>query len=245
MKTITRILLLTIIGLSISCEKTDDPNQQQSLVISQYIQNNYLHDARQIYMDKIAYNNSHPNHNDPILDTNAIHQNLAIIQAVYNLNIPEHDTVFDMYNIHGFYCYYFKKIHLKVDTSYAHIQNLAAGKTNTGHQVLDNILTTCHFDSVKTTHAYPHYPAMTIYSDKLYNMLPITESLSQIPGITWAYCGGACGGDGNTITIDKQNNKAFITFSIGRGDCMSGCIYHRYWQFVVENNIAKFVKSWD
>ncbi|MFO8086214.1 MAG: hypothetical protein R6T91_00225 [Bacteroidales bacterium] len=51
--------------------------------------------------------------------------------------------------------------------------------------------------------------------------------------------------DGNTITIDKQNIKAFITFSIGRGDCMSGCIYHRYWQFVVENNIAKFVKSWD
>ncbi len=32
-------------------------------------------------------------------------------------------------------------------------------------------------------------------------------------------------------------------FSIGRGDCPSGCIYRKYWIFEVANGVARFVGS--
>jgi hypothetical protein len=47
------------------------------------------------------------------------------------------------------------------------------------------------------------------------------------------------------ITLSRDGDSATITFSIGRGDCPAGCIYHKYWEFRVLNDYAEFVKTFE
>jgi hypothetical protein len=105
---------------------------------------------------------------------------------------------------------------------------------------------TYQFDSVQTFVSYPSFNWLTIYSKNEYNLIPIVNKFSLISSIIdkdWEK--GYCVGDGNTITMTRSKNSAQVIFSIGDGDCPSGCMYHKYWEFQVSNNKAKFIKSYE
>jgi hypothetical protein len=76
--------------------------------------------------------------------------------------------------------------------------------------------------------------------------MPIVDKFSKISSIILTDIeSGPCIGDGNTIKLIRSRYSAKVTFSIGEGDCPAGCIYHKYWEFLVENNKATFVKSFE
>lgn len=239
------ILLIAIFVVFISCnifDFSDDDTSidYDSIVLDTFIVNNYSEDALELYFREIKADSTHPNYNNPIFDTNEVEKVLKIIQAVYDSDLSQRDIVFKTYNIHAFSRYDFNTIILGVDTGATEIKNLISGNIPTGNDDLDSILINFHFDSVET---FNMISPIIIYSSENYNLLPIMNELENIPSITYAE---PCfyGGDGNNITLNRKIDSPKITFSIGYGDCMAGCIHREHWEFQIVGNKAKFVRSY-
>ncbi len=243
MKKMICFLMLTLAGFA--CDKNDNSIEPEAIILSPYIIENYTYDAQQLYMDELIHDSANVNFNNPIIDDTEVEDILKIIQAVYDLDSPYRDTVFEVYQIHGYYCYSFSSISLEVQTDDAGIINLAQGIIPTGDLDLDVLLNTYHFDSVKTAYSYPNFPWLTIFTKDEYNLLPVEKEFENIESVFIAEFNKGCIGDGNTITLIRENSKATITFSIGSGDCPAGCIYHKYWEFEVRNGKAKFIKTYE
>ncbi|TYA71506.1 hypothetical protein [Seonamhaeicola marinus] len=239
-----KILLITALSvLFLNCEE-DKMNENDNQKLDSFIIENYFFDAKQLYFHEIFQDSNHPNYQNEILDQNEIDKILKIIQAVYYSDSPERDTVFDIHKIHGYYCYSFSSISLKVDTEAPEIKNLVNKVIPTGETKLDDLLNLYDFDSIRTSYSYPKFPWLTIYTDKEFNMIPLEEEFKKVTSIEYAEFNKGCIGDGNTIELTRNDNSATITFSIGKGDCPAGCIYRKHWEFEVSNGSAKFIKTY-
>ena len=243
MKSSNLFLVFLFFIFFISCDNGN--NNDEEIELSEYIIGNYTDDAKQLYMHEIFNDTSHPNYNETAIDETEVNKISQIIQAVYNLNIPETDTIFNQNNIHTYLCYSFNGLSLKVNTVTEEIINLVEGNIPTGSSDLDDILSNYNFNNVDTAFSYPSFPWLTINFNGEYNMIPINIELATIPSIILAEMSSLCIGDGNNITLVRNNNNATITFSIGSGDCPAGCIYHKYWEFEVVNNTATFIRMYE
>ena len=245
MKNFNLLLVFIIYLLFISCTLDNDNSSDNNIELSEFVKNNYTNDAKQLYMHEIFNDTSHPNYNETSIDETEVNKILQIIQAVYNLDIPETDTIFNQNNIHTYLCYSFNALSLKVDTEIDEINNLAEGIIPTGNSNLDNILSNYNFNSVEPAFSYPSFPWLTINFNGEFNMIPINNELATIHSIILTEMSSICFGDGNNITLTRNNNNATIIFSIGSGDCPAGCIYHKYWKFEVVNNTATFIRMYE
>ena len=239
------ILFLFIIIIFSFCEEEDYGIDYEKIKLENFIIENYLYDAKQLYYEEILGNESHFNYDNPILDTVEINKILKIIQAVYNSNSTYRNEVFDNYSIHTRYCNSLSSIGLKVQTSSSEIINMVDGVIPTGNVQLDEVLQTYEFDSVRTAYSYPDFPWLTIYTSKEFNMIPVEKELNSLLAIVMAEMYNGCIGDGNNIGLKRNSEYAIITFSIGSGDCPAGCIYHKYWEFKVLNDYAEFIRVYE
>ena len=212
--------------------------------IDYYIQEAYFDDTVELYIREILGNPKHFNYNDPKLDEKELNKILSVFQAVYNLEIPETDTVFNFYNIHALKCNCTKSIVMHVNAEAPEIIKLANGEIPTGNQKLDYLLEIYEFDSVRTSYGYPQFSWISVNTEKTYNLLPIIKEFEKIPSIVLAENNGGCF-DGNNVKLEREKDKTTIDFSIGRGDCPAGCIYRKHWVFAVENGLARLVKVYD
>ena len=235
------LMIILFVFLFAGCEK-EIPLNLDNVTIGSFIKDNYINDARQLYLRDILADSNHPNYNEAVLDTNEINEILGIFQLVYNLKSPIRDTVFDIYKIHALPCYSLQSIGLKVDVSAPEIINMVNGQIPTGNNDLDNVLTKYEFDSVRTAYSYPDFPWLSIYTKNSYNLKPLIKAIEEVPSVILAENNGGCF-DGNDINLERDSDKATISFSIGRGDCPAGCIYRRYWIFRIENNRVKYIKT--
>ena len=239
-------------GVGVSCNEKEIIRIEFTVVeggeerLESFVADEYFEDAKQIYFREVINDSNHPNYDDPILNVTEINEILDIIQAVYNSNSPERDTVFEVYEIHTQYCFNLNSITIEGKTYLPEIQNLAKGIIPTGNAELDAILTTYHFDSVEKLHKdYPKYPWLILYSSQDYNLIPIEKALRSLPSIVTADFEKNCNGGGEYIRLDRNSDFTTITFSIGRGDCPSGCTYRKFWEFKVVGDTAYFIKSYE
>lgn len=239
------LIAAVLVFINSACE-VEDPNiGYEDINVEDYIRANYSEDAKQLYFHEVINNSNHPDYNEPELDEAEIEKILKLIQAVYNSDSQERDLLFNDYQIHARYCYAFNSTSLRVDTQRPEIQKLANGEFVTGEPSLDEILSTYQFDSVRLSYSYPDFPWLTIYTDKDYNMIPISEELQNLESVEIAEFNHGCVGGGNSISLSRSNDVAILTFSVGSGDCPAGCIYYKYWEFVVSNGVASFVRSYE
>lgn len=240
MKNLT--LFFVFIVLFISCN--DGDISPVDVELTPFVVENYSRDARQLYYNELFKNKDHIDRNDAKLNVNGEQEVLKIIQAVYNSKSLERDTVFDIYKIHGYYCYNFNAIYLKVKPDLPAIKKLAEGNIPTGDEELDRILSKYGFESVEKSYGYPEFPWLTLSTKKEYNMIPIEAEFKRLNSVVNAEFNTMCVGDGDNIDLKRKGNTATITFSIGRGDCPAGCVYRRHWEFKVVNGIAQFERSY-
>lgn len=73
------VYLISAITLFFSCNKEEKPIDNSPIELSPYIIENYYNDAKQLYMDEIISDSSHPNYTNSILDTTEIDKILKII----------------------------------------------------------------------------------------------------------------------------------------------------------------------
>ena len=235
--------MLVFVGYA--CQEDDSLIGYDHIDLKQFIIDNYTEDAKQLYLNEIFQDNNHFNYNEPRIDLKEVDKILKLLQAVYDSNSPERDTVFDVHQIHGYYCFSLSSMGLKVNTELPEIKNLSDGIIPTGNTDLDNMLATYNFDSVKTAYSYPNFPWLTVYTKHEYNMIPVEKGFSDLSPILIAEFNKYCIGDGNNISLTRSPFSATITFSIGKGDCPAGCIYHKYWEFNVQDGKAEFIKSYE
>jgi hypothetical protein len=212
--------------------------------INPFIQEAYFDDAVELYIREIVANPKHFNYNNSELDEMELNKILSVFQAVHNLQSPETDTVFNIYNIHALKCNGTKSIVMHVNTEAPEIIKLANGEIPTGNKQLDYLLETYEFDSVRTSYSYPQFAWISVNTKKTYNLLPLINEFEKIPSIALAENNGGCF-DGNNIKLERGDVKTTVDFSIGRGDCPAGCIYRKHWVFEVENGVARLVKVYE
>lgn len=242
-----RITTLSLLALlfAISCE-TNDSNESENQNIPGNVDiESYRSDAVQLYYQEIIDNTNHPNYTEAEFDYDQINEIFDLIKAVYELDVPQRDTVFLVHNIHARYCNMTNVLGVNVQTDAPEIQNLAAGVIPTGNEQLDGILEAYAFDSVDVYYGYPDFSWLSLYTSEAYNMIPVAEEFATVNSILQATMYGGCIGDGNTITLERNNDFATLTFSIGWGDCPAGCINHRYWEFRVTNGSAEFIQAYE
>jgi hypothetical protein len=145
------------------------------------------------------------------------------------LNIPERDSIFKLYRIRSFPTINLYGVNLKVDPNAREIQNLLA-KRPTGNSSLDALLSNYGLDSFRTSYSYPSFNWIFGYTAQPYNTIQVARELSAYPFINVAEADGYFG-DGDRIVLDSIASNTQIDFSIGRGDCPSGCTYRRHWVF--------------
>ena len=76
-------------------------------------------------------------------------------------------------------------------------------------------------------------PTLILESPMLINTTELAFLLKNVEGIKHAESESMIG-DGNNIEFGSDSKNAMaIKYSIGEGDCPSGCIYRKYWVFYV------------
>jgi hypothetical protein len=111
-------------------------------------------------------------------------------------------------------------------------ENWAKGSTLTANLYLNQLLSRFKF-KVKNYRESGIGPTATLESADFINTQVMAQILEGVEGIKNAQAEGMMG-DGDDITWGSDSKKDMaLKFSIGQGDCPSGCIYRKYWIFYV------------
>src|ERR1035437_9770385 len=157
------------------------------------------------------------------------------LSAIFNTTIPERDSVFDIYCVHqylGTPTFFYYPITF-LDTSYSWTQAWQHNQTITGYTQLDNFLMAYGF-SLAGYNSLMNYAIL--HTNQQLNIAVIVDSLQKFTGITSA--DAAIFGDGNTINYKVNGNNREYEFTLGCGDCPSGCIGRYKWKFTVYPNCS-------
>lgn len=81
-------------------------------------------------------------------------------------------------------------------------------------------------------------PTMKLVANKFINTKEMARLLVHVEGISIAEPEGVIGDGNNIQTALSTNERNKMLFSIGWGDCPSGCIHRAYWSFEIQSNGA-------
>lgn len=99
-------------------------------------------------------------------------------------------------------------------------------------------------DNYKTYYGLFYWHLVTFKSDSNYNILPMTNLFNAIPGVFVSEQVGSCC-DGNNIWDSIYSDHVELIYSVGWGDCPSGCTERRFWKFNVYHECSvEFVGSY-
>ncbi len=216
-----------------------------SCIASDSIKALYRNDADRLELRKIYENNL------AWVDSTGIPQAesdtiLNALIAVYNATLlPERDSVIDLYHIHTFPDPVMNSLVLMADTNAFWMEQLQFGNFTTGQPMIDSLILGYEFGNVYYTNLSWGANDMVVFvSDSNYNLLPLVDSLSLVPGVIIAEENGYAG-DGNDIYATVHSDHVELIYELALGDCPSGCTWHRYWKFKVYYDCSvEFVASW-
>lgn len=158
---------------------------------------------------------------------------LKAIIAVYNATtLPARDTVIEMFNIHSFPVPQVKKVLVSADPGLAWMQQLQNNIIPTGNSSVDSLMEK-YYLNMYSYHTWSNlfsYHSVELLSDSNFNISMLAHRFEAISGVQFASPVNAIG-DGNNITDSVYSNFVELVFSLGWGDCPSGCTERRYWKF--------------
>ena len=142
-------------------------------------------------------------------------------------------------NIHVFPEPTVSDIVILFDTTYVWTLAWKRGERLTGNSEIDSLmenynlqLHSCHFDIA------------ALYSPDPVNTYALSKLFVGVDGIRISEPNGYMG-DGNNIQAEILKSHLSYTFSVGWGDCPSGCISRHFWEVNVEyNGTVKMIKEY-
>ena len=251
MRTFTLIFILLIAIQPViaqivpsSCEAPDSVKEK------------YVNDADRMAL-RYIYRHNLPDTSKPEIPKQYSHPFLDALIAVYNANgLAESDTVTKIHKLHTFpgydfyhnqHSYLLDKFRISSDTVTPWMQKLQNHILTTGHPLIDSLITTYGL-TIDDLNSMFGNKMVRFQTDTNYNIPYIIKDLDTISGMDFA----------STISYMMETNNIYVTdyspassvirllYSHGWGDCPSGCMYRRYWEFKVylDECSVKFVTSY-
>lgn len=229
MNNLNRILIL----LLFFCNQSYSQLVISSCTSDESTNSTYLPSAQRLTMRKFIQENS------TYLDSIHIPQShvdtvLNALIAVYNASgLAARDTVVDIYGITATNYPTVNGIYVQVDTSASWADSLDNGVIPTGNFYIDSLIST-HYLNLTSYHetGFSNYGIASFISDSNYNIFALADAFLAAPSVLGSGL-SAFVMDGNDISCTIHTDYVELTYSIGWGDCMSGCINHRFWVFKV------------
>jgi hypothetical protein len=201
-------------------------------------------------MREITSDTNHVYKDSVLLPGDITDKYLRLISAVYNQNTYLTDSIFYHYSIH-IYPYYFleyqdipyTQIVLHMDTTLEWVKTYIQDSVISGNYKFDSI-TSLYNLRLKQVWYLKSAIYVFIESPVIMNLQALVDSFESIEGIEYAEPYNILVGDGDDIQITFNHDTANIVFSVGWGDCPSGCIDRHYWQFSVFNCTSEFERSY-
>jgi len=242
---IGKLILIFILGILFvtNCNSDNDLTENQN-ELNSFIYENYWEDAKQIYQNEVANNFNHFNYDLEYLDSLEILKISKNIQSVYELTIPEQDSIFNQYQIHANIGYIFTKLTFKVE------DNQTIGSTETMNLILpssdENELFN-FYNNNQFVFTQP-VPIATNWVDVEFNenknLTYLKNQLLNISFIPNVEIGPFSAGHSSKMKFERFENHNITTFRMGLGDCWAGCITKRYWKFKTTEDSAEFIESY-
>jgi len=117
-----------------------------------------------------------------------------------------------------------------IDTTYDWAKAWKRGERLTGNAQIDAIMEEYNLQ-LKSC----RYDAASIFSPRPINTFALANKFLGIPGVRVAESNGYIG-DGSDIKAEIKDPYLLYIFTVGWGDCPSGCINRHYWDIAVEYN---------
>jgi len=242
---IGKLILISILGIVFftSCNSDDDLTENQN-ELNSFIYENYWEDAKQIYQNEVANNINHFNYDLEYLDSLEILKISKNIQSVYELTIPEQDSIFNQYQIHANIGYIFTELTFKVEDN----QTIGSNETmnlilpSSNENELFNFYNNNQFVFTQSTPIATNWVDVEFNDNK--NLTFLKNSLLDISFITNVEIGPFLGEGQSKMKFERFENYNITTFRMGFGDCYAGCITKRYWKFKTTEDSAEFIESY-
>lgn len=229
MKKIFLSLILSI------CVYSANAQSSSNCIVPIILQTNYDADVKHLALQRIF------NQNVPYKDSIKIPQNYqdtiwAGLAAIFNLSSNiERDSVFDNYCIHHDASnFIYHNIYVKVDVSHSWTQQWQNLITNTGITALDNLLSVYGF-SITSFSSFVN--VATLSTTQNINVIPLCDSIATFAGVQYSEPKSIIG-SGNEITYNTSGTDRYYNFSVGYGDCPSGCIGKHTFKYKVHDNCS-------
>ena len=244
--------LIVIFLVFISCEKNtihvenDIPNVCETTgeATNYFFEDAYFLTINQIFNDSCV---AFCEYKDSVLLPPELYDDiLRRIGKIYELeNSLEKDSIIDILGIHQFKLFKSKEIFMSV-ASNEWSDNLVNGVIPTGNTFFDALYQKYKFSFEGYREALSrHNFNLKIGSIENLNLIFLAKKLDELDGVVISSPNWS-GGDGDNIDMLIDENNNFI-FKFGRrwGDCLSGCISERVWEFkVTEDCEVEFLESY-
>jgi hypothetical protein len=153
---------------------------------------------------------------------------------IYNLqSLPERDTIVQLYPIHvSGYKYALYEVIVIVDPTRQWTQKWKNRERLTGNPEVDLLVQ--RYDLFVQDYIVSSWGSelAVLRSSRALHIQQLAECFKKIDGVTTAECNGSAG-SGNDVLAEPESNAWKYTFVLGWGDCPSGCIFRRMWDFRV------------
>ena len=175
---------------------------------------------------------------DYFLDTATPEIFLSALSSVFSSEIPEAQNVLeDFDDFSGPRCP--DHLCLSLDDNEEWVQNILNGESISSNATFDSLMAV-------TNVAIEQEGSTTILGpqDQLVNLDSLASLLRPIEGVTFADPCVRYVGDGNYIYFQGFEGHILVSFRIGYGDCLAGCIFNTFYNFLVyEDCSVEFIEQ--
>jgi hypothetical protein len=152
------------------------------------------------------------------------------LAAVRSSRSPARDTVIDLYRVRA--APETQELIVGVDPAQPWVRAWQRGELVTGNAAIDAIVRQYGL-AFRQYHPWSSGPAAILRaSARPLNVTAIAPAFARVAGVRYAEPNQIVGGS-HDITPEPAGDAWVLTYSLGYGDCMAGCIHRRFWSFRV------------
>lgn len=158
----------------------------------------------------------------------------CLIRIYEERTIPARDTVMSIFRIHSFHSPEMHRLIVAGDSTKSWMREFRSGKNRTGYPPVDTLMDEFELSMGRYYPSPPIHIVVLAARDPL-NLEALGNLFQKIDGVAFAEPDHWVG-DGDDIRALSEVDAWKISFSVGTGDCPSGCIFRRIWDFKVEES---------
>jgi len=227
--------LLTAAVMLAACDTATAPRSMQSSVddsrVPAELRAAYLEDANRLALRDLQANGF----SDVPIPQDAVQPYYNALVLVYNATaLPARDTVVDVYGIHSMGPAT-RSLLLWLLGTETWVQRLARREIPTGEPAVDTLLARYSLTVGSVYAMHDGDLLLTLGPPEPINIKALAGRFQGITGVRFAEPNNVIGG-GNDIGGSIDGSRVLLDYSVGYGDCPSGCIARRFYHFAVHDD---------